>query len=79
VIGVDGLSPDGVLKAKAPVLEGLRKTGAYSLHARAVMPTMNSPNWASMINGAGPEQHGSAEVLDRTSGAWCVRQPGDTR
>jgi len=34
------------------------KTGASTLHARAVMPTVSSPNWASMIMGAGPEQHG---------------------
>lgn len=28
------------------------------MHARGVMPTYSSPNWASMIMGAGPEQHG---------------------
>src|SRR5262245_26719690 len=32
--------------------------GASTLHARGVMPTVSSPNWASMIMGAGPEQHG---------------------
>jgi predicted AlkP superfamily pyrophosphatase or phosphodiesterase len=58
VIGVDGLSPDGVLKAKSTTLHGLMKAGAWSLHARGVMPTSSSPNWASMIMGAGPEQHG---------------------
>jgi predicted AlkP superfamily pyrophosphatase or phosphodiesterase len=58
VIGVDGLSPDGVHKAKAPNLARMMKEGAYTLHARAVMPTVSSPNWASMIMGAGPEQHG---------------------
>jgi len=58
VIGVDGLSPDGVLKAKSPVMRRLMKEGAWSLRARGVMPTSSSPNWASMIMGAGPEQHG---------------------
>lgn len=58
VIGVDGLSPDGVLKAKSQVMRRLMKDGAWSLHARGVMPTSSSPNWASMIMGAGPEQHG---------------------
>jgi predicted AlkP superfamily pyrophosphatase or phosphodiesterase len=58
VIGVDGLSPDGVVKARTPVLHRMMKDGAFTLHARAVMPTVSSPNWASMIMGAGPEQHG---------------------
>src|ERR1043166_4879415 len=58
VVGCDGMSPDGVLKAKSPVMHRLMKEGAWSLHARGVMPTSSSPNWASMIMGAGPEQHG---------------------
>jgi len=58
VIGVDGLSPDGVGQALTPVMDRLMIEGAYTLKARAVMPTSSSPNWASMIMGAGPEQHG---------------------
>jgi predicted AlkP superfamily pyrophosphatase or phosphodiesterase len=58
IVGVDGLSPDGVRTAKAPNLGRMMKEGAYTLHARGVMPTVSSPNWASMIMGAGPEQHG---------------------
>jgi predicted AlkP superfamily pyrophosphatase or phosphodiesterase len=58
IVGVDGLSPDGVRKAETPVLHALMKQGASTLHARGVMPTSSSPNWASMIMGAGPEQHG---------------------
>jgi predicted AlkP superfamily pyrophosphatase or phosphodiesterase len=67
VIGVDGLSPDGLRKAKVPVLDRMRKEGAWTFHARGVMPTVSSPNWASMIMGAGPEQHGI------TSNEW---EPG---
>lgn len=58
VIGVDGLSPDGVQKAHAPVMSRLLAGGAFSLHARAVRTTSSSQNWASMIMGAGPVQHG---------------------
>lgn len=58
IIGVDGLSPDGIHKAETPHLDRLIKRGAHSFTARAVMPTSSSPNWASMIMGAGPEQHG---------------------
>jgi predicted AlkP superfamily pyrophosphatase or phosphodiesterase len=58
VVGVDGLSPAGVQRARTPVLHRMMAEGAWTLHARGVMPTVSSPNWASMIMGAGPEQHG---------------------
>jgi predicted AlkP superfamily pyrophosphatase or phosphodiesterase len=58
VIGLDGMCPDGIRHASTPNLHKLMKEGSWSLHARAVMPTSSSPNWASMIMGAGPEQHG---------------------
>lgn len=58
IVGVDGLSPDGILQAETPAIDELMASGASSLHARGVMPTSSSPNWGSMICGAGPEQHG---------------------
>lgn len=58
VIGCDGMSPDGIRKARTPNMDRLMKAGAHTLRARGVMPTSSSPNWASMIMGAGPEQHG---------------------
>jgi predicted AlkP superfamily pyrophosphatase or phosphodiesterase len=58
LIGVDGLSPAGIRAANTPQFDELVKEGASTFHARAVMPTSSSPNWASMIMGAGPEQHG---------------------
>ena len=58
IIGCDGMSPDGIQNAKTPSIDSLMRRGAYTLHARAVMPTSSSPNWASMLMGAGPEQHG---------------------
>ena len=58
LIGVDGLSPRGILETDTPHLRALARRGAHTWRARAVMPTSSSPNWASMIMGAGPEQHG---------------------
>ena len=58
VIGVDGMSPDGIRMAETPNMDRLMAEGSYTLHARAVLPSSSSPNWASMIMGAGPEQHG---------------------
>lgn len=58
IIGVDGMSPDGIANAKTPAMDALITGGAYTPKARAVMPTSSGPNWASMVMGAGPEQHG---------------------
>lgn len=58
VIGIDGLSVDGIAKAKAPRLRELISRSAWTMEARGVMPTLSSPNWTSMITGAGTEQHG---------------------
>ncbi len=66
VIGVDGLSPDGVTHADTPTLDDLMANGSWSLHARGVMPTTSGANWASILNGVGPEQHGV------TSNDWQV-------
>ncbi|GAB4415846.1 MAG: hypothetical protein OHK0039_24790 [Bacteroidia bacterium] len=64
VIGVDGMSPDGIRQAHTPNLDKLMRQGASTLRARTVLPSSSSPNWASMIMGAGPELHGI------TSNAW---------
>lgn len=58
IIGVDGLSADGVSTARTPRLHELMARAAWTLEARAVLPTLSSPNWASAINGASPAQHG---------------------
>lgn len=64
IIGVDGLSVDGVAKGNTPRLHALIDRAAWTLEARGVLPTLSSPNWASAINGAGPAQHGI------TSNGW---------
>ena len=58
VIGVDAMSPDGIMNATTPTLDNLMQNGSYTLNARGVLPTSSSTNWASMVSGAGPEQHG---------------------
>ena len=64
IIGVDALSPNGVINADTPVMDELMNNGSYTLNARGVLPTSSSTNWASMVSGAGPEQHGI------TSNGW---------
>jgi len=58
VIGIDGLGAAAVRENATPAIHALMGSGSWTLRARGVMPTVSSPNWASMIMGAGPEQHG---------------------
>lgn len=58
IVGCDGFGSVGFTSSNTPVLHQLMREGSYTLHARGVMPTSSSPNWASIIMGAGPEQHG---------------------
>jgi predicted AlkP superfamily pyrophosphatase or phosphodiesterase len=58
VIGIDGFGAAAVRDNPTPRIHELMSSGAWTLKARGVMPTVSSPNWASMIMGAGPEQHG---------------------
>lgn len=58
IIGVDGLSSDGVRNADTPNIHKLMERSAWTLRSRGVMPTVSSPNWMSLLSGAGPEMHG---------------------
>ena len=68
LIGVDGMGAEGVSRVDPPALRSLQERGAWTRKARAVIPTVSAPNWASMIMGAGPPQHGI------TSNDWRVDQ-----
>ncbi len=52
IIGVDGMSPNGIQKAYTPMMDSMVQNGAATMHARSVLPSSSSPNWASMIMGA---------------------------
>lgn len=58
IIGIDGMGGTGIQNSPTPTIDSLMKAGSFTLNARGVLPTSSSPNWASMIMGAGPEQHG---------------------
>ncbi len=58
VIGIDGLASSAVRNGATPEMDALIRNGTWTLRARGVMPTVSSPNWASIISGAGPEEHG---------------------
>lgn len=58
IIGIDGMGGTGIENSTTPNIDRLMREGSFTLNARGVLPTSSSPNWASMIMGAGPEQHG---------------------
>lgn len=81
LIGVDGLSPAGIQAATTPTLDSLMQAGAYSMTARAVLPSSSNPNWASMIMGASPEEHGIMDndwrPKDIGERAFCGQEAGE--
>ncbi|MBT8301303.1 MAG: alkaline phosphatase, partial [Maribacter sp.] len=66
LIGSDGFGAYAFKKAKVPNLRLMMRQGAYSLKARAVLPSSSAVNWASMIMGSGPELHGYTEWGSKT-------------
>jgi hypothetical protein len=58
VIGIDGMSSQGLIRAHTPCMDSLMHAGAYSYKDRCVLPSVSSPNWHAMLSGAGPELTG---------------------
>ena len=70
LIGIDGVSAEAFQYANTPSINSLISQGVISLKTRGVMPTVSAPNWASILSGAGPEQHGV------TSNNWSLFNQG---
>ena len=58
VLGLDGMRPDAIEGAKTPNLHQLIYDGTSTMKARSLYPTSSGANWASMLLGCGPDQHG---------------------
>ena len=54
LISIDGLRPDALELANTPTLDALRRAGAYSPKAQAVLPSVTLVNHASMLSGMAP-------------------------
>jgi predicted AlkP superfamily pyrophosphatase or phosphodiesterase len=55
---VDGMRPDGLQKVHTPVMDNLMQTGAFTLTAQTVMPSMTLPCHMSLFHSVLPERHG---------------------
>lgn len=64
VIGLDAASPRGIQKARTPNINKLIREGASSFNGRCILSPSSSQNWATMLTGAIPVQHGV------TSNSW---------
>ena len=58
---VDGMRPDGLRLADTPFLDEVLARGAYTFHARTVMPTTTLPCITSLFFSVPPEIHGIRE------------------
>jgi hypothetical protein len=58
IVSIDGLRPDAILLAPMPNLIGLMQSGASSLGARTVFPSITLVAHASMLTGMCPSKHG---------------------
>lgn len=70
LIGIDGVSAEDFQYSNTPVINTLIRQGVLSLKTRGVMPTVSAPEWATVLSGAGPEQHGV------TSNNWSLQNQG---
>ena len=72
IIGIDGMSVQGLLEAEAPCMDSLLRNGAYNYKVRSVLPSVSAPNWNAMLCGAGPEITG---VIDNSWGRGIDKFP----
>jgi hypothetical protein len=58
IVGVDGMRPDAMVAANAPVFNGLRAAGAYSGECMAEDITISGPCWSTILTGVHRAKHG---------------------
>ena len=58
LFSVDGMRPDGLLKANTPNIDRLMSVGSFTLKARSVMPSVTLPCHTSMMRGVDVPRHG---------------------
>ena len=58
IVSIDGLRPDVMLRADAPVLRSLMAAGSFTMWARTTEASVTLPSHASMLTGVRPERHG---------------------
>lgn len=75
IIGIDGLRPDRLLFADAPVIRGLMKQGAYTMWMQTTATANTLPSFTSMLTAVAPAKHGITwnKLLKLQTPEWPVR------
>lgn len=75
IIGIDGLRPDRLLFADAPVIRGLMKQGAYTMWMQTTASANTLPSFASMLTAVAPAKHGITwnKLLKLQTPEWPAR------
>lgn len=58
LVMIDGMRPDAILQAACPHIENVMSTGAFTLTARSVLPSITLPCHTSIFHSVPPERHG---------------------
>lgn len=58
IVSIDGLRPDMLLRANAPVIRTLMSHGAFTFWARTTDVAVTLPSHTSMLTGVVPDRHG---------------------
>ncbi|NLI37419.1 MAG: sulfatase-like hydrolase/transferase [Bacteroidales bacterium] len=77
VVGIDAMSTQGMEKANTPNMDYMIKNGSICRSVRTVIPSSSSPNWSSMLTGAGVEAHGVTSN-DWRPGNYSIQPVGVT-
>jgi predicted AlkP superfamily pyrophosphatase or phosphodiesterase len=75
LIVIDGCRPDGLLKAKTPVIDALMNNGASSLKMQTVNPPTTLPAHISIFTSTKPVNHGvltNAGRVDQSANAFSI-------
>jgi arylsulfatase A-like enzyme len=59
IFAIDGLRPDAILPAPMSNLVSLMQSGAYSMGAQTIFPSVTVPAFSSMLSGLCPSKHGA--------------------
>jgi predicted AlkP superfamily pyrophosphatase or phosphodiesterase len=63
LVMIDGMRPDALMAADAPVMQRLARQGASTLRSRTIMPSVTLPCHTSLFYGVSPQRHGITDNI----------------